>query len=90
MIHDFLLTSKKLRVRSLKIKYSELFSLLYKLFIKKKEKVSIFLLIQKFQGNWRALSNPPLKRGDFHYRLYARFDPATGGAEKNFRAATAD
>jgi hypothetical protein len=27
---------------------------------------------------------------DFHYRLCARFDPATGGAEKNFRAATAD
>jgi hypothetical protein len=34
--------------------------------------------------------NPPLRRGDFHYRLCARFDLATGGDEKNFRAATAD
>jgi len=35
-------------------------------------------------------SNASLKRGDFHYRLYAQFDLATGGAEKNFRAVTAD
>ena len=34
--------------------------------------------------------NASLKRGDFHYRLCARFDPAIGEAEKNFRAATAD
>jgi hypothetical protein len=33
--------------------------------------------------------NVSLKWGDFHYRIPAGFDPATGGAEKNFRAATA-
>jgi len=30
------------------------------------------------------------EEGDFHYRHWDRFDPATGGAEKNFRAATVD
>ena len=49
-----------------------------------KQKVCQFLIESWDYGN--AL----LKRGDFHYRLCARFDPATGGAEKNFRAATAD
>jgi len=30
------------------------------------------------------------EEGDFHYRHWDRFDPVTGGAEKNFRAATVD
>jgi hypothetical protein len=54
---------------------------------------------QAWQSHWIAPqkrvqdhngSNASLKRGDFQYRLCARLDPATGEAEKNLRAVTAD
>jgi len=50
----------------------------------------IITYTKKNQGkNWLD-SNVSLKRGNFHYRLYALIDLTTGGAEENFRAAPAD
>ena len=50
----------------------------------------IIIYTKKNQGkNWLD-GNVSLKRGDFHYRLFALFDLAPDGAEKNFRVATAD